>query len=85
MFDGPAVKVCFFPPLCHDATDFFQGFLRTHIRWPDQANNAVYKFERMVQHEAFQFPVVFSAPVGASKKCPTDLNFSFPGFKSEVP
>jgi len=53
----------FFPPLYQDTTDFFYRSLRPEIRWPYQENNALYEFERMVQHKAFQFPVVLSAPI----------------------
>jgi len=85
VFDGFSMKIPSFPPLCHNPTDLFHGFLRSDIRCTYQENNALYKFKPMVQHEAFQFRVVLSAPVGAGKKRPTDLNFSSPGFKSEVP
>src|SRR6266540_2827231 len=84
VFDGLASKIYSLQPLYHNATDFFHGLLRPDIRWSYHKNDALYKFECMVQHEAFQFLVVLSAPMGAGQKCPTNLNFSFPGFKSEV-
>ena len=83
LFDGFSMKI-FFPPLYQNATDFSTAFCdRTFVGY--QENNALYKLKRMVQHEAFQFPVVLSAPMGAGKKGPTDLNFTLSGFKSEVP
>src|SRR2546425_2626262 len=53
------MKIPSFPPLCHNATDFFHGFLRPDIRCPYQENNALYKFKRMVQHEAFNSALYF--------------------------
>ena len=46
-----------------DRPEFFDGFLRPEILNADNEDNILHKFESMLQHEAFHFPVINAAPM----------------------
>jgi hypothetical protein len=58
------------------AADFFHGFSGAGVRCADEEDNAVDELEGMVEHEAFHFAVVASAPVRTGEECPADFNFA---------
>lgn len=55
-------------------TNFLNGPLRTTIVWTDDKDYTLHRLERMLEHEALHLAIVATAPVGAGKKGPADLN-----------
>ena len=75
MGDGLSVKDFLFAAIGEDAADFFHGFSGADVRFADEEDDGVDELEGVVEHEAFHFAVVVTAPVGAGEEGPADFDF----------
>ena len=63
VFDRIPVELRCLSSIGEHRADSLHGFARPDIRWPDHENNLLHELKCMVQHEAFQFSVILSAPI----------------------
>src|SRR5204863_502404 len=56
-------------------SNFLHRFLGTDVLFSDKEHHVLNKLERMIQHEAFHFEIVPTAPVLSCQECPSNFDF----------